>query len=160
MNHRTLTMTNLLNLTHTTRAGALMMAGTIIAGLLPLSARGANFSTAKTANRPCLPLSASRPPRRAPTHTRITTPIITHTGPTAIYEAGAGAGVIRGDGDGLSEFWSGLADALTAAFPAPSSIRVSARFGFGHPGFAIRGFGRFGFAHAGCGGGFRGGGRR
>jgi hypothetical protein len=64
----------------------LMMAGTIIAGLLPLSVRGANFSIANAANRSLPTVISSCPPGRAPTHTRITTPNITHTGPTAIYE--------------------------------------------------------------------------
>src|SRR5215471_14530083 len=54
---------------------------------------------------------------------------------------GAGAGVIRGGGDGLSELRSGLVDALTAASAAPSSIRGSGASALVTPAFSIRGSG-------------------
>ena len=101
-------------------AVALMMAA-IIAGLPPLSAK------AQTSPQPLTPQTGPAYPYQQPPAAQgvypysYTIPITTHSGPTTIH----GAGVIRGGGDGLSEFSSGLADASTAASAAPSSIRGS-----------------------------------
>jgi hypothetical protein len=87
---------------------------------------------------PLRTLISSRLPRRAaPIHIRITTPLIPHTGPTAFH----GAGVIRGGGDGPSEFRSGLAAALTAASAAPFSIPGLRASALVIPAFSIPGSG-------------------
>jgi len=51
---------------------------------------------------------------------------------------GAGIGVIRGGGDGRSEFRSDLVDALTAASGVPSSILGSSTSALVIPDFPIR----------------------
>ena len=129
-----------------------------IVGLSPPSAE-AQTSPQPLTRKPPLPTRiSSRLPRRAHIHSRITTPIITRTGPTAIH--GAGAGVIRGGWEWPIGVSVGFGGCFNYGFRGAFFHPGFGRFGFGHTGFFHPGFGHFGFADASFGGGFRGGGRR
>lgn len=131
-------------------AVALMIASTIIAGILPLSA-GAQTAPGYPYQQPSAAQSAY---------------LHSYYGPDYYYPYWA-YGYPWGWNWGYPWGWGwpigvsvGFGGCFNCGFRGGFFHPRFRQFGFGHPGFFHPGFGHFGFAHAGFGGGFHSGGRR